>query len=317
MANILITDPCFGKCSNATELLTREGHRVRVSPFPATEDKLIPLIKDVEAVIAGPDKISARAINFAKKLKIIARYGVGVDNIDLETATRNKVVVTNAAGANKHAVADYVFALMLALARKICKVDRSLKQGNWQIVQGADVWRKTLGVIGTGNIGRRVIQTARGFEMRTLAYDIHKDLSLIKQYGVRYVSLEELLRQSDFVTIHVPRTPETIGLIGAREFKLMKPSAYLINTARGGIVDEKALFIVLKEKKIAGAALDVFAEEPLKESPLFTLDNIITTSHIASSTEGAMKEVDSICVKNVLRVLSGKEPLNPVNKNTL
>lgn len=284
-----------------------------VCPFPVTEDEICSAIRNAEALIAGPYRISAHTIQSAVKLRIIARYGVGVDNIDLEVATAQRVIVTNAVGANRHAVADYVFCLMLALARRVCYADRHLKQGEWQVIQGTDIWQKTLGVLGAGNIGRRVIQTAQGFDMNILVHDIRQDLSLIDQFQVKYVSLKELLENSDFVTIHLPRTPKTTGLIGAEEFRLMKPSSYLINTARGSIVDEQALFNALKKKQIAGAALDVFTDEPLTTSGLFTLNNMITTPHIASNTEGAMQQVDSICLDNVLRVLEGKNPLTPVN----
>ncbi|HUV06113.1 MAG TPA: phosphoglycerate dehydrogenase [Spirochaetia bacterium] len=313
MAKVLVSDPNFGIFTDSMERLRKAGHETVRTHFPITEEELIPSITDAEALISGPDPVGARAIRAAFRLRIISRFGVGVDNVDIPAATGRRIIVTNAAGVNSDAVADFTFCLMLALSRDLCSAVSSVRQGRWEPFRGVEVNRKTLGVIGTGNIGRRVIRRALGFSMRILAHDIVHDSSLVSDCGVTYVSLIELLDQSDFVTIHVPRLPETIGLIGKAELARMKPTAYLINTARGKIVDEEALCRVLKNQRIAGAALDVFAEEPTKSAELLALDNLLATSHIASSTEEAMRGVDGNCLENVLRVLKGKEPLSPVN----
>ena len=315
MAKALITCPPFSKFSNAAELLVQVGCEIVKSPYPhpVKENQLVRIIGEMDAAVVGMDEVTAKVIKAANKLKVIARYGVGIDTVDVETATKQGVIVTNVVGANENAVADLVFGLILCLARKICRADASVKQGKWESIVGIEIWQKTLGVIGTGKIGRRVIKRAQGFDMNVLAYDISPDPGLVEKFGVQYVSLEDLLRNSDFISIHVPLTPETIGLIGEKQINLMKKSAYLVNTSRGKIVDEKALFIALKEKKIAGTALDVFSQEPPEYTNLFTLDNVLTTPHMAAHTEEALRKMDLICVENVVRVLNGKEPVSAVN----
>ena len=315
MAKVLVTCPPFSKFSEATELLVQAGCEVVRSPYPhpVKEKQLVRIIKEMDAAIVGMDEVTAKVIKAADSLRVIARYGVGIDTVDVYTATKQGVIVTNVLGANENAVADLVFGLILCLARKIWRADASVKQGKWESIVGIEIWQKTLGVVGTGKIGRRVIRRAQGFDMNILAYDISPDPGLAEKFRVQYVSLEDLLRDSDFVTIHVPLTPETTGFIGERQIGLMKKSAYLINTARGKVVDEKALFIALKEKKIAGAALDVFSQEPPGHTDLLTLDNLLTAPHMAAHTEEALRKMDLICVENVVRVLNGKEPVSAVN----
>jgi len=313
MAKILITDPCFGEASDAFDRLATLGFEAVKSPFPIKEPELIPLMEGVEALIAGPDPVGAEAIEAAVDLKIIARFGVGVDNVDIEAATKRRVIVTNAVGANADAVADYVFCLMFSLARNMREASSIVPQGKWQPVRGVEIYQKTLGVVGTGNIGKRVIRRAMGFDMRILAYDVTQNETLKREYCVDYVTLDNLLRESDFVTLHVPVVPQTVGLIGEAQLSLMKPTAFLINTARGMVLDEAALLEALKERRIAGAALDVFTEEPPESSGLFSLSTVIATPHIASSTEEAMRKVDQNCIENVTRVLNGDDPLTPVN----
>ena len=315
MARVLITPPTFGKFSNVIDLLIKRGHKVIKSPYPhpAKENDLVHIVGELEAAIVGQDEMTADVIRAGKKLKIIARHGVGVDTVDLKAATRQGIIVTNTLGVNEEAVADLVFGLILSLARKICRADVSVKQGKWESIVGVELWQKTLGVIGTGKIGRKIIRRAQGFDMNILAYDICPNPVLTEEFGVQYLSLEELLRNSDFISIHIPLTPETTGFLGQKEINLMKESAYLINTARGKIVDEKALFMAVKRKKIAGAALDVFYQEPPGYTHLFTLDNILTTPHMAANTEKAIRQMDLICAKNVIQVLNGKQPISAVN----
>jgi D-3-phosphoglycerate dehydrogenase len=313
MAKVLITDPAFGLLTEALQRLEGAGHEAVRTPYPVREEELLDYLPGTAAIVSGPDPIGRRALEAAPELRVIARFGVGLDNIDLEEATRRKVIVTNATGANADAVADFTFLLMLALSRNLCQAAAVVRQGRWEVCRGVEVWAKTLGVIGTGQIGRRVIMRSQGFAMKVLACDIERDPELVQRYGVRYVQLPELLQASDYVTLHLPRLPATIGLIGERELAWMKPRAFLINTARGGIVDEAALYRALKNGRIAGAALDVFAEEPPPPGGMLELDNLIATSHIASSTEEAMGNVGANCLENVLRVLAGGEPLSPVN----
>jgi D-3-phosphoglycerate dehydrogenase len=313
MLRIVVTDPAFGIATDSMARLAGAGYQVVRTPFPVKEDELATYLSDAVAIVSGPDPIRQQALAAAPSLKIISRFGVGLDNIDVAEATRRRVIITNAAGENAEAVADFTFLLMLALSRSFCRAAAVVPQGRWEVCRGVEAWGKTIGIIGTGQIGRRVIMRARGFSMKVLAFDSVQDAGLVERHGVRYVGLHQLLKDSDYVTLHVPRIPATIGLIGEPELALMKPSAYLINTSRGGIVDEEALARALREKRIAGAALDVFAEEPPKASELLGLENLIATSHIASTTEEAMRRVDANCLDNLLRVLGGGEPMSPVN----
>jgi len=316
MYKVLLLEPqTVGRFSNATEILEKEGYRVVKSPYPspAKEKDLLKVIKDIDAIIAGGDELTAKVIESANKLKVITRYGTGVDTVDLEAASRKGVVVTVA--PNQNAVADLTFGLMLCLARRICEANKLVKSGGWESpFVGVEVWQKTLGVVGAGRIGQAVIKRARGFDMRVLAYDIYQNEKLANQLGFEYVPLETLLRQADFVTLHVPLTDKTRGLIGDKEIRLMKPSAYLINIARGGLVDEQSLYLALKEKRLAGAALDVHAQEPPSpDSSLLKLDNVITTPHMGSYTKESMRSMALVCAENIIRVLRGRKPLYALN----
>jgi D-3-phosphoglycerate dehydrogenase len=313
MGKVVITDPNFAVLTDSIEKLREAGHEPIRAPFPVPEVQLLPFLGDAEAVVSGPDPIGRMAMEAAPSLKLIARFGVGVDNIDIPAASEHRVIVTNAVGMNADAVADFAFCLMLALSRDICTAATLVPEGKWEAFRGVELWGKTLGVLGTGHIGRRVIRRAYGFAMNIVAYDVLPSRALEKEFEVRYLTLDAVLEQADYLTIHVPRLPETIGLIGEKQLQRMKSSAFLINTARGGIVDEAALLKALQDKRIAGAGLDVFAEEPPRSSSLFDLPNVIATPHIASSTSEAICNVDQHCLHNVLRVLAGQEPLSPVN----
>ncbi|MBU0634010.1 MAG: phosphoglycerate dehydrogenase, partial [Candidatus Omnitrophica bacterium] len=256
----------------------------------------------------GIEKITSRILEGGKKLKVIAKHGAGVDNIDMQTATGKGIVVTSAPGANSDAVADLTIGLFLALARKIPYADRSVKAGEWPRIVGTQFNKKTLGIIGVGQIGKKVAKRALGFDMEVLVYDVVKDNKFAEAYGVKYVSLDEILSKSDFISIHVPLIDATRNMISTREFGLMKKGAFLVNVARGGVVDEKALFDALKENKISGAAADVFTQEPAKGNPLLMLDNLIATPHMGMYTREALIETGMICVRNIIDTLQGRKP---------
>jgi D-3-phosphoglycerate dehydrogenase len=276
---------------------------------------------EVDAVISRKGKISREHMQrSAGRLKIIARTGVGVDpsRVDLDSAKEFKVWVTNQPGSNSVSVAELVFGHMIALARHTFAANRAVKENRWSEYLkfiGAELAGKTLGIIGMGNIGTRVAIRARAFEMNFLVYDPYIPESHVTALGGKWVGLDELLAQSDFVTIHCPLTPETGGMIDERRLALMKTSTYLINAARGGIVNENALWRALKERKIAGAALDVVENEPpLKDHPLFQLDNMILTPHIGALTLEASKRGEWGAAEDVIHVLEGKKPKNAVVK---
>lgn len=313
MYKVLICSRSFGKIAkDGVELLKKNHCELIENPFHRVlkEDDLISLIPGVDGLITGIEEVTGKVLEAADRLKVVSKHGVGVDNIDVDAATKRGIVVTYtpATGKEAEAVADFTFSLIFSLARGICLADQSVKSGGWERVMGADIWGKVLGVVGTGNIGGSVIKRASGFDMRILAYDARKDEELIHKFGVLYVSLEELLRGSDFITLHIPLNEKTKGLIGESEIRLMKRSAYLINAARGEIVDEEALFRCLSERRIAGAAVDVFSQEPPKKSPLLRLDNIITTPHIAAYTPDSIREIDLVTAQNTLKVLNNERP---------
>lgn len=264
------------------------------------------------------ERITQRVIEAAKKVKIIAKHGVGVDNIDVKAATIKGIVISSAVGANSDAVADLTIGLMLSLARDIPFADRSVKEGKWPQIVGSQVNNKVLGIIGLGQIGKKVAKRAFGFDMRILAYDILKDEAFAKEWGITYLTLDEVILGSDFLTIHLSLSPYTFRLIGERELGLMKEGAFLVNISRGDIVDEEALYQVLKNKRIKSAALDLFCEEPpSKGNALLTLDNVITTPHMGGYTFEALNETGMICVRDIINALEGKRPKFIVNPEVL
>jgi D-3-phosphoglycerate dehydrogenase / 2-oxoglutarate reductase len=273
----------------------------------------------VDAVISRKGKITREQMQrSAGRLKIIARTGVGVDpsRVDLEAAKEFKVWVTNQPGSNAVAVAELVFGQMIALVRHTHEANRAVKENRWSDYLkfiGSELAGKKLGIVGMGNIGARVALRARAFEMALLVYDPYIPESHVTALGGQWLGLDELLREADFVTIHCPLNRETRGMIGAKELALMKVEAFLINAARGGIVDEEALGSLLKQKKIAGAALDVIADEPpAKDHPLTKLDNVLWTPHLGAVTLEASERGEWGAAQEVIRVLESKRPKNPV-----
>jgi len=313
---ILITPRSFASISKKPmEMLKGKGYEIvkNETGKPLNNKEMSELIEDVDGIIIGIDDLNAGIIKQAHNLNVISKYGVGVDNIDIEAATTQGIVVTNTPKANIDAVADLTFALMLALARRIPEADRETKAGNWKKFIGTSVWRKKLGVIGLGKIGRQVVKRTRGFEMDILCYDIIKDEEFSRQFGVRYVDLKTLLKESDYITIHTPLNNATKGIIGYKELEMINENAFLINTSRGGIIDEKALYDALKNNKIKGAALDSYKDEPLKNSPLVELKNIIMTSHNGAYTKEAINNMGIQAAQNLIDVLEGREPENRIN----
>lgn len=317
MFKVLVTPlEQVGKYSDIFSILEKGQCQVIRCPYPhpVKERDLLQVTQGMDAILVGNDELTAKVIESTDSLRVISKYGAGVNNIDVEAATRKGIVVTYA--PNQNAVADLVFGVMLCLARRICKANALVKAGEWKrlVGTGTDVWRKTLGVIGTGRIGRAVIERAKGFDMNVLACDLQEDEGLAEELGFVYVPLDTLLRESDFITTHVPLSVQTRGLIGQREMGLMKPTSYLIHTSRGGVVDERALYVALKEKRLAGAALDVYEQEPLPpDSPLLKLDNVITTPHMGADTEECLRNMDVVAAENILLVLRGQPPLYSLN----
>jgi D-3-phosphoglycerate dehydrogenase len=260
-------------------------------------------LRDADGVIAGLEPYTADMLKNAPKLRIISRYGVGYDAIDLAAVKEAGVKLAVTPGANSDSVADLAVTLMLAAARHVPWMDASIKAGNQQRPAGVELWRKTLGVVGTGRIGKGVIKRLSGFEMRFLCCDTYKDEAFVAAYQGRYVDLDTLLRKSDFITLHSPLTDETRNMISETQFKMMKKSAIIVNTARGGIIDEDALYRALKDGEIGAAALDATVDEPPYKSPLCTLPNCILTPHAGAATVEAAYNMGMLASKNLLDVL--------------
>lgn len=281
--------------------------------------------RDVEILISLlTDDIDAELMDSAPKLKLISQYAVGFDNIDVKAATERGIYVTNTPGVLTDTVADFTFALLLAVARRVVEGDRYVREGKWRvgwgplIMTGSDVHGKTLGIIGLGRIGKAVALRGKGFGMKILYYDIYRDKRFEEEHKVEYVDLETLLRESDYVSLHTLLTPETRHMIGEKEFGLMKKTAYLINTSRGGVVDQKALYKALKEKKIAGAALDVFEKEPIDpDDPLLKLENVVLAPHAASASMETRTKMALMVAENVEAFLQGRRPPTLVNPEVM
>jgi lactate dehydrogenase-like 2-hydroxyacid dehydrogenase len=258
----------------------------------------------------------------ASRLRLVALTAVGFDMVDVAAATARGILVTNTPDVLTESVADLTFAFILAAARRVCETERWMLAGQWKTpgvtAMGRDVHHATLGIVGMGRIGAAVAERARGFHMPVLYFDLVRREGLERQSGYRYVNLETLLKESDFVTLHVPLLPETTGMIGAAQLAMMKPTAYLINAARGPVVDERALIAALQAGQIAGAGLDVYETEPIDASnPLLAMENVVKLPHVGSATGATRQAMVNLATDNLLAVLQGKPPLTPVNPEVL
>jgi len=285
-----------------------------------SHEELLGKVKGRDAVLCLlTDGIDEEIIKAGSGLKIIANYAVGYDNIDVACATEHGIFVSNTPEVLTDTTADMAWALLFAVARRIPEADRFTRAGNftgWSatLLLGGDVYGKTLGIIGAGRIGSAVAMRTSGFNMRVLYADVRPNRELERRVGAERVSVDALLRESDFVSIHVPLMPETRHLIGRRSLAMMKPTAYLINTSRGAVVDEVALADALRDKTIAGAGLDVFEEEPEINPALLELDNVVITPHIASGSVETRTKMATTAAENVLAALNGRTPPNAVNR---
>ena len=315
MPRILVADPL---AEDGLERLRRAGEVTVVSKLQ--EDELIRRIPEFDAlVVRSETRVTASILEAGRRLRVVGRAGVGVDNIDVPTATRKGIVVVNAPRGNIIAAAEHSIALLFALARWVPQADASVRRGEWTRSKflGTEIRGKTLGVIGLGNVGSEVAKRAHGLEMEVIAYDPVVSVDRAELFNVELVTLNELLERSDFVTVHIPLVEANRNLIGASQLSLMKPTARLINTSRGGIVDEVALYEALKAERIAAAASDVFEHEPAGENPLFTLTNFVATPHIAASTAEAQVSVAFDVAEEVAAVLAGDLPRYAVNAPAL
>ena len=309
---VLATSRSFAS-HNPEPIRLLEEHGFEVVRITAGEKSVAEQLQEqlpgAVGVIAGLEPYDRALLEKCKALKVISRYGVGYDKVDVAAAKELGITVTITPGANEDSVADLAWALMLCACRSVAWSDRTLRSGQEKRLTGMEMWRKTLGVVGTGRIGKGVIRRARGFEMKVLCYDVSPDKAFAEEQGAEYVPLDTLLKEADFVSLHTPLTTETRNLIGARELALMKSTAVLVNTARGGIVDEDALYEALKNHTIAAAGLDAMVYEPPVESPLLTLDNFTATSHFGATTYDAIHKMSMMAARNLIDVLeTGHSP---------
>jgi D-3-phosphoglycerate dehydrogenase len=285
--------------------------------YDLTPGELLERIGEYDGLIVrSATRVTAEVIERADNLKAIGRAGIGVDNIDIEAASKRGILVANAPESNTVAAGEHTLGMMLAIARRIPSADASLRGHEWKrsAFKGVEVAGKTLGLIGVGHVGSIVARGAVGMRMRVLAYDPYVSEERMRAMNVEPAeSLEQVYREADFISLHVPRTPQTVGMVDEKALSMMKPTAYIINVARGGIVDEEALYRALKEQRIAGAALDVFVEEPTTDSPLFDLPNVVVTPHLGASTVEAQDRAGITAAEQVAAALRGEVPINAIN----
>ena len=314
MPNVLITARYFAVDPEPLDLLRRNGCVITRPDIDWTlgdgnvpQARAIELLHDADGAIISSMPITGAVLDEVPRLKVIALRGVGYDSVDVAAATARGIPVAVAPGFTD-SVADYVFGLLLAVARQVAQADRVVRGGRWEVLVSTNIAGKTLGIIGLGRIGKAVARRARGFDMPILATDVVQDEAFAASHGVRYVTLEELLRQADIVSINAPLQGDTRHLIDAGALAAMKPTAYLINTARGDLVDETALADALRAGHLAGAGLDVFHDEPLQDSPLRGLDNVVLSPHLAAYSREGLRETGVLAARAVLAVLAGDHP---------
>jgi glyoxylate reductase len=298
--------------------------RIHAADGPPGREELLREVSEVDGLLCMlTEKIDGELLDAGKNLRIVSSMSVGYDHVDLEAATKRGVMVTNTPGVLTEATADTTLGLMLAVARRIVEGDRYLRDGSWRLkwspmmMVGRDVHGKTLGIYGMGRIGNSVARRAAGFGMRIIYHNRSRDEEAEKQNGAEYRSKEELLRESDFLSVHVPLNRETRNSIGAGELAMMKPTAFLINTSRGGVVEERALVDALRAGTIAGAGLDVFEKEPIEaDNPLIKMKNVVLTPHIGSGSIESRTAMAVLAAKNLAAGLSGQRPPNLLNPET-
>ena len=313
---ILVTPTTYAKNDPRlkTELESLVGRVIyNTTGKPLSSEEVASLLPGVDGYIAGLDVIDHAALQPADRLKVIARYGVGVDKVDLDAAQAKGIVVTNTPGANSTAVAELAAGLILALARRIPEAVWATRRGEWPRLTSLSLEGKTIGLLGFGSVGRQLATRLNGFGCHLLAHDPWVDEATASLYQVHLVSLEELMSRADYLSLHLPLLPETHLMVNAQFLSRLKPGAFLINTARGELVDEAALAAALQEGRLAGAALDVFTQEPpAPDHPLLRLPNVIATPHMAAHTDGATNAMGWMALEDCLRVLRGQEAENRV-----
>lgn len=310
---LLVTPTSYGKNDSRlkTELETQVGEVVyNPTGKPLTSTEVAQLLPGIDGYIAGLDGIDANALKTADRLKVIARYGVGFDNVDLAAAREKGIVVTNTPGANSVSVAELALGLILALARQIPDAAQTVRQGKWPRLNGISLEDKTIGILGLGAIGKQLARRLAGFDCHILAYDPFADITFATANGITLESIDKVIAKSDFISLHLPLLPETRALVNAEFLAHMKKGAFLINTSRGEVVDETALLHALESGHLRGAGLDAFTVEPPDPTnPLLQLPQVVATPHLGAQTDGATSNMGWFAMKDCLAVLRGEEPI--------
>ncbi|HSF32034.1 MAG TPA: phosphoglycerate dehydrogenase [Candidatus Tectomicrobia bacterium] len=314
MPNVLISARYFAVDPEPLEVL--RAHRCELvhteldwtlGDGNVSEGRTIELLHDVDAAVISSLLLTDRVLAHARTLKVIAIRGVGYDSVDIPAATARRIPVIVAPGFTD-SVADYTFALMLAVTRQVALADRLVRDGRWEVLVSTNICGKTLGIVGLGRIGKAVARRARGFDMTVLATDLVQDDAFAQQYSVAYLPLPALVQRADIVSINAPLSGDTRHLIDEQALRLMQPTAFLINTARGGLVDEQALAAALREGRLAGAGLDVFEQEPLHHNPFQGLDNVVLSPHLAAYSREGLRDTGVLVAQGVVTVLGGGRP---------
>ncbi|MBV9012350.1 MAG: phosphoglycerate dehydrogenase [Pseudonocardiales bacterium] len=293
----------------AAGLKVRCGSGRRSTPVA----EVIESLRGCAAAIAGQEPYSAEVFDACPELRLVVRFGVGFDTVDVGAATERGVLVANTPGTTDGGVADHTIGLMIDLAHGISRHDRAMRRGQWQGQRGVDVWQATLGIVGLGRIGRAVARRARGFKMRVIAHEPYPVMEFVQEHQIELMSLDDVLRQSDFVTLHLPAMPETERVIDAAKLALMKPTAFLVNAGRGNLVDEDALYSAVKSGEIGGAGIDTWTTEPMTDPRWAELDNVVLSPHSAANTQGVWTASAALAVQIVLQVLRGERPAQLLN----
>jgi D-3-phosphoglycerate dehydrogenase len=318
---ILVTPSSLkpGSDNPALEELRAFADEIVFNPYgrPMQEDEIIPLLDGCDGCLAGLDFITAKVINSCPSLKVISRYGVGVDRVDIDAASARNVAVCNTPGANAQAVADLTFALILAVARKIPTLDRTTREGQWIRSTGVELYGKTIGILGLGAVGKGVAARASGFSMKVLAYDPYLDEKYAQEHGIIPSTLCSLIRESDVITLHLPLTEKTRNILNGETMRAAKRGAIIVNTARGGLIEETAAYELLKSGHLGGLGLDAHEKEPPSGSPLFELDNVVFTPHTGAHTLEASANMANMAVRSLIDVLSGRDCAYVLNKTRI
>jgi D-3-phosphoglycerate dehydrogenase len=314
---ILVTPTSYGKNDSRlkTELEAQVGEVIyNPTGKPLTSMEIAKLLPGIDGYLAGLDGIDANALEKADRLKVIARYGVGVDNVDLSAARKKGIVVTNTPGANSVSVAELAVGLMLALARQIPEAVEAVHQGKWPRYSGVSLEGKTIGILGLGAIGKQLARRLTGFDCKIMAFDPYADSAYAKENHIELAPMDDVIRQADFVSLHLPLLPETRGIVDETFLAKMKKGSFLINTSRGEAIDESALLKALQSGHLRGAGLDAFTVEPPDpKNPLLALPQVVVTPHLGAQTDGATSNMGWFAMKDCLAVLKGEQPVYPVS----